>query len=127
MDCLTPGSITYTITYEYNGEIVTDTKTVEVKSDNHVGKFNEGFCSECGGFEPATLNNNSTPDDEYDDYYEISNAGQLYWYAQQLNEKKLEIHAKLTKDITIPEPTGDLTVDDTLAMLNQMGVDTDDQ
>ena len=103
MDCLTPGSITYTITYEYNGEIFTDTKTVEVKSDNHVGKFNEGFCSECGGFEPATLNNNSTPDDEYDDYYEISNAGQLYWYAQQLNEKKLEIHAKLTKDITIPE------------------------
>lgn len=31
------------------------------------------------------------------------------------------------KDIPIPEPTGDLTVDDTLAMLNQMGVETDDQ
>lgn len=26
-----------------------------------------------------------------------------------------------------PEPTGDLTVPDTLAMLNQMGVETDDQ
>ena len=31
------------------------------------------------------------------------------------------------KDIPIPEPTGDLTVNDTLQMLNQMGVETDDQ
>lgn len=31
------------------------------------------------------------------------------------------------KDISIPEPSGDLTVDDTLAMLNELGVDTDDQ
>ena len=30
------------------------------------------------------------------------------------------------KDIPIPEPTGDLTVDDTLAMLNELGVETDD-
>ena len=30
-------------------------------------------------------------------------------------------------DIPIEGDTGDLTVDDTLAMLNQMGVDTDDQ
>ena len=30
------------------------------------------------------------------------------------------------KDISIPEPSGDLTVDDTLAMLNELGVDTDD-
>ena len=31
------------------------------------------------------------------------------------------------KDIPIPEPTGDLTVDDTLAMLNELGVDVNDQ
>ena len=30
------------------------------------------------------------------------------------------------KDISIPEPTGDLTVDDTLEMMNQLGVETDD-
>lgn len=31
------------------------------------------------------------------------------------------------KDIPIPEPTGDLTVDDTLQMLNELGVDVNDQ
>ena len=31
------------------------------------------------------------------------------------------------KDISIPEPSGDLTVDDTLAMLNELGVDVNDQ
>ena len=31
------------------------------------------------------------------------------------------------KDISIPEPTGDLTVDDTLQMLNELGVDVNDQ
>lgn len=33
----------------------------------------------------------------------------------------------IPEDTPIPEPTGDLTVADTLAMLNQMGVDVDDQ
>ena len=30
------------------------------------------------------------------------------------------------KDILIPDPTGDLTVADTLSMLNELGVETDD-
>ncbi len=103
VDCQHPGGKTYTITYEYNGEIFTDTQAVTVKSDNHTGTLTDGFCSECNGYEPAKTNDNDTPDDEWDDYYEISNAGQLYWYAQQCNEKSSEVPAKLMKDINIPE------------------------
>ncbi|HUM84161.1 MAG TPA: hypothetical protein PLN48_10355, partial [Lachnospiraceae bacterium] len=37
-------------------------------------------------YEPATLNNNGTTDDATDDYYEIANAGQLYWFAEKVNQ-----------------------------------------
>lgn len=55
----------------------------------------DGFCL-CGAYEFADYN-------AEDDVYEIGNAGQLYWYAQQLNEENAEIYVKLIKDITIPE------------------------
>lgn len=57
--------------------------------------WNDGFCT-CGGYQSAYYN-------EETGVYEISNAGQLYWYAQYLNETNAEIYAKLTADITIPE------------------------
>ena len=57
--------------------------------------WNDGFCA-CGGYQSAYYN-------EETGVYEISNAGQLYWYAQYLNETNAEIYAKLTADITIPE------------------------
>lgn len=57
---------------------------------------NNGFCSACGEYEPAKYN-------EAKNVYEISNAGQLYWYAQQLNANNAEFYAELTSDIIIPE------------------------
>ena len=95
-DCINPGSQSYTITFVYNGEVFTDSKIIELVSDNHVGELDNGFCSACNGFESAYYN-------EETGVYEISNAGQLYWYAQQLNENNVEIQAKLTNDIVIPE------------------------
>lgn len=64
-----------------------------------------GFCSagKCFAFESPELNNNGTPDEEYDDYYEIANAGQLYWYEQLVNVYGINyVPAKLVKDINIP-------------------------
>lgn len=64
----------------------------------------EGFCSTgtCDNYQPAVKNDNGTPDDEYDDYYEIYNAGQLYWLAQQVNiYNRTNIAAKLMADIKV--------------------------
>lgn len=66
--------------------------------------FNEnGFCStgNCNSYQEAVLNDNGTPDAAYDDYYEVSNAGQLYWVAKQINDYgKNDINVKLMRDIT---------------------------
>ncbi|MEE1154752.1 MAG: PT domain-containing protein, partial [Acutalibacteraceae bacterium] len=64
----------------------------------------EGFCSTgtCSAYEPAKLNDNGTPEDSYDDYYEISNVGQLYWFAKQVNGYyNTYIKVKLTADIDV--------------------------
>jgi len=95
-DCMHPGSELYEVTFEYEGVTYTDTKEFCVKSDNHTGEFVNGFCTDCGGFEPAKYN-------EETGVYEIENAGQLYWYAQKLNEENAEIYAKLMNDIIIPD------------------------
>ena len=70
----------------------------EVDSTNHdktVSFDDNGFCPG-GCYEEAVWN-------EEDGVYEISNAGQLYWYAQYLNTTNAEIYAELTADILIPE------------------------
>ena len=106
-DCLHPGYEIYETTFDIDGVEYTGTNKVTVKSDNHVGEFVNGFCTECGGYEPATLNDNGTPDDEWDDYYEISNAGQLYWFAE-LTANDQYAKAVLTDDIIVNE---DLTAE----------------
>ncbi len=95
-DCLNPGSVTYSVTVTLNGDEYTDTKTYPLISENHVGEPVNGFCSACGGYEAAVWN-------EEKGVYEISNAGQLYWYAQYLNTTNAEVYAELTADIVIPE------------------------
>ncbi len=95
-DCMHPGTELYEVTFEYEGVTYTDTKEFCVKSDNHTGEFVNGFCTDCGGFESARYN-------EETGVYEIENAGQLYWYAQKLNEENAEIYAKLMNDIIIPD------------------------
>ena len=56
--------------------------------------YENGFCTECGAYEPAVLNGN---------VYEISNAGQLYWFAQLVNSGEYTANGKLTADITVNE------------------------
>ena len=65
-------------------------------NDNHV--FENGFCNVCGGYESATLNENG--------YYEISNAGQLYWFTNNLTydyENFNSANAILTDNIVVNE------------------------
>ncbi len=54
-----------------------------------------GFCTACDGYEPAV-------DSDEDGYYEISNAGQLYWFADYINNEYNSAYAKLMNDIEVP-------------------------
>ncbi len=65
--------------------------------------FDNGICRECGAYQPPFLNDNGTDGNTADDYYEISNAGHLYWFANQLNTGNTSINAKLIADITVNE------------------------
>ncbi|MBE6536018.1 MAG: hypothetical protein E7677_05290, partial [Ruminococcaceae bacterium] len=56
--------------------------------------YENGFCSICGGgCEKPTLNG--------DGFYEIDNAGKLYWFAAQVNSGNKEINGKLTNNIVV--------------------------
>ncbi len=63
----------------------------------------DGF-AEGNHYQPAKLNDNNTPDTS-DDYYEINNAGNLFWFSEYLSkdEANINTNAKLIKDITIPD------------------------
>ena len=61
--------------------------------ENGIHAYNNGFCV-CGAYEPAKLDGG---------VYQIGNAGQLYWFAQTVNEGDYDANAKLTKNITINE------------------------
>ncbi|MBQ7098218.1 MAG: right-handed parallel beta-helix repeat-containing protein, partial [Oscillospiraceae bacterium] len=54
--------------------------------------FVNGFCDHCSEYEPADL---------VDGVYEIGNAGQLYWFASQVDRGELDADAVLTADITV--------------------------
>jgi len=55
----------------------------------------EGFCTICGGYEPAHL-------DEENYRYEISKAGHLFWFARSINNRNCETgDAVLTADIDL--------------------------
>lgn len=56
--------------------------------------FVNGICTKCGAYEPAV-------DSDSDGYYEIGNAGQLYWFAAQVNRGSNYINAVLTADIDL--------------------------
>ncbi len=64
----------------------------------------DGFCTSCGAYEPAVYNDTSG-------VYEISNAGQLFWFAALVNGDTTQegitaanasASGKLTANITIP-------------------------
>ena len=56
--------------------------------------YENGFCVYCDVYEPAVLNG---------DVYEISNAGQLYWFAAKVNGGDTAINGKLMADIVVNE------------------------
>ena len=55
--------------------------------------YNNGFCVGCDGYQEATQAS--------DGYYEISNAGQLYWFQQAQAATDNTLNARLTADIVI--------------------------
>jgi len=59
------------------------------------GAYANGFCSVCNGYEPAALNAKG--------YYEIANAGQLFWFVQQVNTVDRTASAVLTADIDLED------------------------
>lgn len=63
-----------------------------------------GFCTGCDAYEPAKLVNG---------VYQISNAGNLYWFAAKVNGGENYTNAILTKDITVNE--GAMTAETTNA------------
>ena len=56
----------------------------------------DGFCEACGAYQEPK---------NWKGYYEIYNAGQLFWFAKQLNDGKIsnKSNLKLMKDIEIPD------------------------
>ena len=59
-----------------------------------VEDYENGFCTICDGYQPAT-------DSDGDGYYEIGNAGQLYWFAAQVNGGNTALNAELVANITV--------------------------
>ncbi len=83
--------ITIVITAD-DGNDTTNTYTVTVTRNyicSSCSSYTNGFCDSCGGYEPAVLNNGT---------YEISNAGQLFWFASLVNGYTTQ------KDITAAVP-----------------------
>lgn len=100
------------------GNTYANTQEVSIEHD-----YNEnGFCTVCGAYQPATLTTDKydiNGDNTKDEVYEIGNAGQLYWFAALVNgtdsllTQNKGANAVLTADITVN--TGVLNADGTLA------------
>ena len=72
--------------------------------------YEAGYCVRCDAYEPALLE---------DGFYRISNGGQLYWFAQQVDSENMTPNAVLTADIVLNENLKDKIViseDNTLAV-----------
>ena len=82
-------------------------ETISIGTLNEITMFNsdsscshehynaDGFCEACGAYQEPQ---------NWKGYYEIYNAGQLFWFAKQLNDGKIsnKSNLKLMKDIKIP-------------------------
>ena len=83
-------------------------KTISTTTPNEIVMFHDdtvcshehynadGFCEACGAYQEAK---------NWKGYYEIYNAGQLFWFAKQVNDSKIPNNSnlKLMKDIEIPD------------------------
>ena len=82
-------------------------KTISTTTPNEIEMFHDdtvcsheyynadGFCEACGAYQKANKSG---------EYYEIYNAGQLFWFAKQFNDSIIPDNSnlKLMKDIKIP-------------------------
>ena len=79
--------------------------TNTVASETPLHSYDNGFCTLCDGYQPAEyVDENHHPEllPEYRGYYAIENAGQLYWFANRVNNDKYNsIDAVLTGHITV--------------------------
>ena len=83
-------------------------ETISMGTRNEITMFNsdtscshehynaDGFCEACGAYQEPK---------NWKGYYEIYNAGQLFWFAKQFNDSKIPENSnlKLMKDIEIPD------------------------
>lgn len=83
-------------------------KTISTTKPNEIEMFHDdtvcsheyynadGICEACGAYQKANKSG---------EYYEIYNAGQLFWFAKQFNDGKIPntSNLKLMKDIEIPD------------------------
>ena len=83
-------------------------KTISTTTPNEIEMFHDdtvcsheyynadGFCEACGAYQKAIQSG---------EYYGIYNAGQLFWFAKQVNDSKISNNSnlKLMKDIEIPD------------------------
>lgn len=88
--------------------ITVSNKTISTTTPNEIEMFYDdtfcshehynadGFCEACGAYQKAIKSG---------EYYEIYNAGQLFWFAKQFNDSKIPDNSnlKLMKDIEIPD------------------------
>lgn len=65
--------------------------------------YTNGFCNNCGKYEVPTLTTDKydlNGDNAFDNVYEISNAGELYWFREVVNNGDVNANAVLVDDIT---------------------------
>ena len=103
-DSVTETAQTATVTY---GEQTANfTYTVVLCMDHD---YDNGFCTVCDAYQPADLTTDKYDvdgDGEFDEVYEIGNAGQLYWFADKVNndwDNFKNANAVLTDDIVVNE------------------------
>lgn len=78
--------------------LYSNTPSTSIKGEH---SYDNGFCTVCDAYQPAVKN--------ADDYYEIGNAGQLYWFAALVNgtltgaSMNTRAKGKLIADITVNE------------------------
>ena len=89
---------------EHQGDITYVYSNIQANPVYSEHQYENGICTIGGDYEPAQL--------KEDNYYQISNAGNLLWFAQQVNSGKLYINAILTTDIVVNEKV--LNADGTL-------------
>lgn len=96
--CSVSGSTTYRATGKYSASgsqsyTGTNDHTYSISATGNHTYDSNGFCSSCDAYQPAAI--------DTDGYYKIANAGNLYWFAEQVNSGAGTINGKLIADIIV--------------------------